>query len=180
MEIASLLTGAIAGALIKGAFDMFLKQQEYKNSYLKMVLDKRLAAYEAVNTVIGILKISILDNEDNRTYHNIFHDQTDFFGLLAFFTKITEHELWLSDETKKRLHDLRKLITYCSYQLSTHDLIEIGKEVYQQIAIFRDQLEKSFIKDLSSLYKIDKFLNNKTIETEFTSTDNYFKNKGTI
>ena len=182
MDFIPFLTGAVAaaigGAVITGAFNVFIKKQEYKNTYLKMVLDKRVVAYEAINTLIGTLKISFLDDEDKQIYHNVFHDQTDFFELLAFFSKITEHELWMSDETRKRLHNLRKQIANCSHQLPARNLIEIGKESYRQIGILRDELEKSFIQDLLHLYKIDQFLKNKTVITEFISTDGYFQNKG--
>jgi hypothetical protein len=145
-----------------------------------MVLDKRLAAYEAINTLIGTLRISILGNEDELAYHNIFHDETIFVEFLASLSKTMEHELWLSDETKNRVHNLRKMILYCAYQLSTNNLVDIAKENYQQIGILRDQLEMSFIKDLSNLYKIDKFLKTKTISTKFQSKDDYFKNEGSI
>jgi hypothetical protein len=145
-----------------------------------MVLDKRLAAYEAINTLIGTLRISILGNEDELAYHNIFHDETSFVEFLASLSKTMEHELWLSDETKNRVHNLRKMILYCAYQLSTNNLVDIAKENYQQIGILRDQLEMSFIKDLSNLYKIDKFLKTKTISTKFQSKDDYFKNEGSI
>jgi|GEM_PF-1954288 len=180
MEITTLLTGALGGVLIKGAFDIFLKQQEYKNSYHKMVLDKRLAAYEVINTLLGTLKISIFGNEDERTYHNIFHDQSVFVEFLVPLSKTMEHELWLSDETKNRLHNLRKKILYCADQSQTRSLIDIGKENYQQIGILRDQLERSFIRDLSNLYEIDKFLKTKTVSTEFQNKDDYFKNEGSI
>ena len=91
-----------------------------------------------------------------------------------------EHELWLSDETKNRLHNLRKKILYCADQSQTRSLIDIGKENYQQIGILRDQLERSFIRDLSNLYEIDKFLKTKTVSTEFQNKDDYFKNEGSI
>jgi hypothetical protein len=100
--------------------------------------------------------------------------------FLASLSKTMEHELWLSDETKNRVHNLRKMILYCAYQLSTNNLVDIAKENYQQIGILRDQLEMSFIKDLSNLYKIDKFLKTKTISTKFQSKDDYFKNEGSI
>ncbi len=187
MEINSLLIGAGIGAsgtvlatLITSIFNHYIKKQEYRNLYHKIILDKRVSACEIINTLIGTLKISILDDKDKLPYHNIFHDQADFAGLLTYFSKIMEYELWLSDETKKRLQDLRKLIINCSYQLSTRNLLDIGKENYKEIAILRDQLERDFIKDLSKLHEIDKFLKKKTVLTVFAHSNDYFNAKGII
>lgn len=63
MEFTSFFSGAILGAfitaiiaeLISGYFNIKTKSKEYENSYAKMILEKRLFAYEQINLIINKL-----------------------------------------------------------------------------------------------------------------------------
>lgn len=187
MELNSLLIGAgigasgtVIAALITGVFNKYIKDREYKNSYLKMILDRRVEAYEAINTLLGTLKISLKDDKDQLAYHFIFNNQDDFIKFVSSQTQTMRHDLWMSNETQNNLHNVRKMILYCAHELTNRVLIEIAKENYMQIGILRDKLERSFIKDLENLYQIDKFLEAKTIKTNFQNMNDYLKAEGNV
>jgi formiminotetrahydrofolate cyclodeaminase len=85
MEFTSLFSGAILGAfitaiiaaLLSGYFNIKTKNKEYENSYAKMILEKRLFAYEQINLIINKLKESTLDS-DGKAYHIIFFSKENF------------------------------------------------------------------------------------------------------
>ena len=58
----SLLGGAI-GAFITGRFSLGVKNREYENEYYKLVLVKRIAAYESVQKLVTGLKTAVLDED---------------------------------------------------------------------------------------------------------------------
>ena len=168
MEIlTTLISGAVLGALIAGGFNIYSKHTEYKNSYLKMILEKRIEAYERINSVITMLKISVVDN--GQAYHNIFSaDKDALYGHFEILTKAFIYELWMSDNAKKNLQKLQQEIVRC---IILHNngmpLIDVGKSEYQIIAKLRDNLEKDLVVDLQTLYKVENFLSNKTVVTGY-------------
>jgi hypothetical protein len=165
--LTTLITGAVAGAIITGVFNMYSKHTEYKNSYLKMILEKRIEAYERINSVITLLKMSVVDN--GKAYHMIFSSDKDaFYNDYSVVTKAFMYELWMSDNAKNNLLKLQQEIVRC-FVLHNNGmtLIDVGKSEYKIIANLRDNLEKDLVIDLQNLYKIEDFLSNKTVTTEF-------------
>jgi len=98
--LTTLFSGAVVGAVIVGGFNIYSKHTEYKHSYLKMILEKRIEAYERINSVIVMLKTSVLDN--GKAYHTIFSfDKDYFFEHHKILREAILHELWMSNKTKK-------------------------------------------------------------------------------
>ena len=175
MEFTSLFSGAILGAfitaiiaaLISSYFNIKTKSKEYENSYAKMILEKRLFAYEQINLTINILKKSTLDS-DGKAYHLIFSSKENFDNSYQMIFNIFSLEFCLSEKTKKSYKDIFDEIIRCSSLLENGENIDIiGKEEYQFISKLRDELENNVLVDLKDLYKIDKFFNQKKIETAF-------------
>lgn len=175
MEFTSLFSGAILGALItaiiaaliSGYFNIKTKNKEYENSYAKMILEKRLYAYEQINIIINMLKKSTLES-DGKAYHLIFSSKENFDNSFQMIFNISSHEFWLSEKTRKSYKNIFDEIIRCSSLVENGENIDIiGKEEYQFIGKLRDELERDVLVDLKDLYKIDKFFNQKKIETAF-------------
>ena len=132
-----------------------------------MILEKRLFAYEQINLTINILKKSTLDS-DGKAYHLIFSSKENFDNSYQMIFNISSLEFCLSEKTKKSYKDIFDEIIRCSSLLENGENIDIiGKEEYQSISKLRDELENNVLVDLKDLYKIDKFFNQKKIETAF-------------
>lgn len=180
MELSSLFSGAIIGALITavigalltGYFNIKTKDKEYRNSYSKMILEKRLYAYEELNSLINSLYTSALDGDDSKAYHIIFHSEDRFKNFLKDVYSITFIKFWLSDRTNNYLQKLFTEFQMCLDLIDNgENVIFIGKKEYKFIGEIRDNLEQSLLNDMKELYKIDKFFNEKEIETVFKETN---------
>lgn len=170
MEIfITLLSGAFIGTIITGLFNIYSKHKEYKHSYLKMVLEKRILAYENLNTIISELKISTITKSE--AYHIIFNNKDDFNKFYSILIKTQKYELWLSNEVRDCFLKLFQELTRCLVLSEQDNLVEIGKKEYTFIGKLRDQLESNLINDFKTLYNIDSFLNKKIVITSYEQRD---------
>jgi hypothetical protein len=165
----ALLTAVIA-ALIAGFFVLYSKHTEYKNSYLKMIVDKRVSAYEHLNVVIQNIKVAKVDN--NKAYYHIFSNIELFDDFYKLMYNTQSYEFWMSDHTKSALLKLHQELTHCyiKYQQG-NELIAIGKEEYETIAKLRDSLEINILYDFPNIYKVEQFFKNKQVVTSFETRD---------
>ncbi len=83
--LAGLVLGLVA-ALIKGHYDVRARQRAFVNDYYKVIVSKRLEAYECLNALVGPVKVAVLDKA-----------------------------MWLSDEAFEKARELNKALFYCDY-----------------------------------------------------------------
>ena len=81
------LCGGLLGAIIVGAYSLRAKRNEYLNDYYKKVIDRRVAAYEQLESLIVSLRTTFL-GEDNKPYHFLF-SQNEANGLLPAYRYFT-------------------------------------------------------------------------------------------
>lgn len=62
------LFGALVGSLLSGYFTLRAKRKEYLNDFYKIVIAKRVDAYERVEELIQSYKTMVVD-EHNESYH---------------------------------------------------------------------------------------------------------------
>jgi len=169
--IPAAIFGAILGAVIKGLFDIYSKNKEYKHSYYQMIVEKRVKTCEDINTVVAMLKASVLDG--GKAYHMIFSgDRENFMQEYKVLRSVFLNDIWMSDRIKNSLLCLHGELVRC---LILHDrgeeLTSIGKQEYETIGKLRDELEKGLLIDLQDLYKIGEFLSNKEVITKYYHKD---------
>jgi hypothetical protein len=154
--LSSSVISGILGAVIAGWFNLRLKHTEYANMYYKMVLEKRIKAYEVVERLINQIKTAVVDT-DSRPYHLLFSKDDDHTNV--YKALMDGDALWLSDELFEATRDLNVLV----YSQVTGDsgLIEFGKTHYRQIAEIRTKMEKLHIRDMSTLHDVPEFLRKK-------------------
>jgi hypothetical protein len=163
--LSSSLISGIIGALIAGWFTLRSKRTEYANTYYKLVLERRLAAYEQIERLIIAIKISVAD-DDQRLYHIIFSNEDDYAAEYKLLFAVMENAMWLSDD----IFDVTREVNLL---LFTHDaragnLIEFGKNNYVAIGELRMELERLHARDLLTLHNVPKFLKSKRPKNSYT------------
>ncbi len=162
--LSSSVVSGIVSALVGGWFNLRTKRNEYANVYYKMVLERRLVAYEEVERLIAAIKIAVVD-DDQRPYHLLFSKDDDQVSVYAQLHGTMSNALWLSDE----LFELTRQLNLMVYSGTTNDggLIAFGKQNYTAVAELRTKLETIHARDMLVLHDVPAFLKAKK------PTDNY-------
>jgi hypothetical protein len=164
--LTSSLLSALLTSLLTGVFSLLGKKREYRSAYYKEVLQRRLDAYEFVDTQISMLKSSVYDKDRTRMYHFIFaHGVDEFYKFHQNLFFAVSKALWISPPTQSVLLDMNRLFVSISEQYDLENqLVEAGKHYYFDIANMRDRLEAALLNDLRDLDNIPKFLKQKQTE----------------
>jgi hypothetical protein len=168
VDISTILTSTAAAAvvsgIIAGLYALRAKHREYVNEYYKIILIRRIAAYEQLEGLIVMLKTAVLE-DDNRPYHLLFSRDDDWKTAYDLLAKVISHALWLSEGAFKKAQELNYLI----FRLKpSGGVIEFGKANYEKIAELRADLERIIASDLLTLHDIKRFLQEKEkVESDF-------------
>jgi hypothetical protein len=161
----SLLT-AVVGILvacIAGFYTLRSRQNDYRNDYYKIVVARRIAAYEAVENLIVALKSSTIDVADRKVYHILFSSAD---GLAHDLTgRVTSQSLWLSDRCFEKTQDISRKL----FRLNGEDdasAIEFGKKNYEDLAQLRAELEDVLAEDMRTLHDVKRFFRKKKKSAE--------------
>ncbi|WP_418117520.1 hypothetical protein [Variovorax sp. 350MFTsu5.1] len=155
--LSSAVVSALVTASLNGVFGRLAKKDEYKNAYYKLVLDRRMKAYELIEELIVKVKIAIAD-EDGKTYHIAFAFEEENFGLNRLMVSVMGQSMWLSDEL---FQATRKLNVLMYSRPKVQGWIDFGKANYQEIANLRTEIEQLVVKDMMVLHDIPQFLRRK-------------------
>ena len=140
------------------------KRNEYANAYFRIVLDRRVAAYEEVERLIVQIKVAVLDDE-GLPYHALFSKDDNHDFVYKLLLGIMSRALWLSDDLFDKTRALNVLIY--SKTKNGAGLIAFGKEHYREVAELRTQIERLHVRDMLSLHEIPKFLKSKKPEDSY-------------
>lgn len=157
--LSSALISGLVSALINGWFGLRSKQNDYANAYYKLILDRRLDAYEKVETLIRSIKTAVVDDDDRRPYHRLFSDDTNHTHVYEQLDGPMSRALWLSDDMFDATRQLN-LLVYGS-AIESLGLIEFGKVNYTAIADLRVEMERLLCRDMLRLHDAPAFLKSK-------------------
>ncbi len=162
--LSSSVVSAIVSALVGGWFSLRTKQNEYANAYYKMILERRLAAYEEVERLIAAIKVAVID-DDQKPYHLLFSKDDDQLGVYQQLCGTMSNALWLSDELFKLTRQLNLLV----YSGTPKDggLVEFGKNNYTAVAELRTKLETVHARDMLALHDVPGFLKAKKPKDDY-------------
>lgn len=156
--LSSSLIAGVLGALIGGWFTLRGKKNDYANEYYKLVLSRRIRAYEEVERLIIMIKTAVVDT-DGQPYHLLFAQEESEKEAYALLFSLMSNALWLSDE----LFDLTRefnLIVF-NHTNTQSDLILFGKNHYRKIAELRTKIEQVHLRDMLTLHEVPHFLKSK-------------------
>jgi hypothetical protein len=168
MDIGTVLTSSLVATVISGfiagLYSLRMKQREYLNEYYKIILGRRIAAYEQLEALIISLKTAVLD-QDNKPYHWLFSQEGNQKIAYDLVTNVIAQALWLSDDAFRKSQELNRLM----FTLKPDSgIIEFGKTNYVRIAELRHDLERILATDLLALHDIKRFLHEKkNVESSF-------------
>jgi hypothetical protein len=173
--LASSVVAGFISAIVSYFTSLRLKSLDFKNEYYKVILKKRINAYEHIERQIGVLKLIVL-GDDKKPFHNIFiegearfleYQQNLFFAITS--------GIWIDEKTSKELDKLNNLF----YNLNNHihnkskeEMEEIGKEYYSKISGLRISLEDAVktglydLHDMKKAFKINKNRKKRIIYSE--------------
>lgn len=146
---------AVTGGLLGGLVTLRVARNQYINDYYKLVLKKRVDAYEHVEDLITQLKTSLADDQDRKVYHFLFAEGDVSRAHKALFL-ISSQSMWLTDELVDETLKLNRLLYQCPSDPAA--AIAFAKEHYQTIAKARTRLERLHARDFSVLHEVRRFL----------------------
>jgi hypothetical protein len=158
--LSSTVISAVISAIILGIFNLRTKRSEYVNEYHKLILQRRITAYEHIETLIFLIKTAVIDTDgDHHPYHHVFAQENPQQILHGLLGNIMIHSLWLSKEAFESTRKLNILL----FSLLDNGLgaVEFGKTHYQQIVYIREELEDILAEDMRTLHQVDRFLKSK-------------------
>lgn len=152
------LLGIIFGAVVTGAFNLLTKRNDYVNDYYKLVINRRVEAYQVLESLIVNLKLSVLDN-DNRPYHFVLGGEGGHMKLYELLVPVLSQSLWISDEAFDKTQELNYLIFKLG--ADSEKAIAFGKDNYTIIANIRSNLENILANDMMNIHDVARFLHKK-------------------
>ena len=174
LQILTLIgSSSIIATFLSAIINQYFKKIEFRNDYYKIIIQKRIEAYENIEAQIQILKVSILDESDGKSYHRIFYSDEYFNELTSPLLKANSNSLWINKKTNEKLIQLLHIFNKVRFE-NKDDLTEAGKKYYWEIAYLRDDLENLVRNDLLKLYdfKDIKQKNNKVEGYQFIECNN--------
>jgi len=156
----STLVASIVSILVTYIVTLRLKRIDFRNDYYKVILTKRLKAYQFIEAQIAVLKSTVVEEDDGKPYHVIFsYGEEKCIEFQQNSLIAISYGLWIDDETMKELENLNELFFSIDNQINLKtqkEIIEIGKKYYREISDSRIALEKSLKKGLYELHDVKR------------------------
>lgn len=132
-----------------------VKHKEYVDEYYKHILQKRIMAYELLESFVASIKLSVLD-DSGKPYHLIFSREELYEDSFKLLLNLTSQALWFNKDT----FDITRELNYIFFRADTTEktIIDYGKENYTNVAELRHKLENMIARDMLSLHDIENFL----------------------
>lgn len=153
--VSSTVVAAIVSGLVAALSNWRLAQSQYRNEYFKVVVNRRVGAYENVERLIASLKTAVLD-EDKRLYHYVLCGEGDTKAICEVLIAVTSNTLWLSQELISASRQINQLVLHSP--VNEARLVAYCKENYEKVAELRAAMEKAYAKDMLSLHDVKGFL----------------------
>ncbi|MBP7610108.1 MAG: hypothetical protein KA760_11460 [Steroidobacteraceae bacterium] len=151
------VSGAVS-ALVSGWFGLRSTHKEYANAYYKLILERRMAAYEEIERLIMSIKVAVVD-VDNRPYHLLFSDDDNHGEVYRQLQGVMSKSLWLTDTLFEVTREFNVLVySGLNHEAST---VAFGKHNYAAIAAIRTKMEKIHAIDMLTLHDAPAFLKGK-------------------
>jgi len=139
-------------------------KSNYKNDFYKKILDKRIFAYESLNTIVG--RLSILTQIDEGVVPFICYDRNSLDNFQIDLASIISLSFWLSPNTSGKLTELNvylqnnisnKLNSEKSLHVQNNEIKNLGVAHIEKIRTFRIELQDFMYEDISKMHKVANF-----------------------
>jgi len=147
----------VGGALLTLITTLIVNRVSYKHEYYKMIIEKRIHAYNNVEH----LATSIKSNSFKHILDSVDGNSISLLQPIMDDIKLAKSEtLWLSKEMKKALNDLDE--TVLLFDLENFNNVEFkrGTQFHTTIIEKTKVIEQILKNDMKSLHEVSSFLNN--------------------
>lgn len=139
------------------------QKKSFKNDYFKLVINKRMEAYQYIDNQLKTMKLSVLD-DDGKPYHSMFYGNLNtIYSNQRDIILARTNGIWLSTAMENELSGLNQLLFEINNNLT--DVIDnnvvVAKKYYSQVVESREKVENQLRKDMLVLYDVKGFLKEK-------------------
>lgn len=167
--IGLILSSSAIAAVVSSVCSYFIQRsalaRSYKQDYYKMIIGKRMEAYQYVEAQIAVMKMTVSDDRTGDFYHLIFnYKDSEYRQYQRNLYLALTHSMWLSENMKNALTALNQLFLTIDVEINQDVMhnISVGKKYYRQLADARVDVENNLKTDLLTLYDVKNFLNKET------------------
>src|SRR4051812_5182291 len=107
--ITTIVSSSLIATILSSIITYQLKKVDFKHEYFKIVIRKRLSAYEKLEYLIAVLKSSALDEADGKPYHSCFFNPVNFNDFSARLALANSDNLWLNSSINEKLSELNSI-----------------------------------------------------------------------
>ena len=112
------LTSGISAALVTSGANYFLKKQDYKRDYYKKIIEKRLKAYEELETFMGGFCLKhevynpVVDKNEVKSFEVLrcFTEDDGLKKANANILEVLKYSLWFSDGISENLFKINAVV----------------------------------------------------------------------
>lgn len=167
--LASSVISGIVSAIISYYFNLRIRKLDYKNEYYKILINKRLEAYQFIENQTAVLRNVTIDDIDNKTFHLMFsYGEDKFIDFQKNIMLANSKGLWIDKETSNTLTEFNDLfynINEKVFKKSREEIEEVGKLYYKPISALRVKLENNLRKGFIDLHNIEKIFETQEYKT---------------
>ena len=155
--VALVFSSSVLAALISLAGNHVLAQLQFKRDYFKEIIGKRLNAYQQVDELIGILRMTTYD-DSGRIAHALFLNKAIYERATFIAAAAVGLSLYLSESIRDTLSKVNFILLKLPQNASESDAFDIGVAERDALSELRQKLEHLVAADLLELYKVRRFL----------------------
>jgi hypothetical protein len=154
---ALLVSSSVLAALISFIGNHVLSRLQFRGDYFKQIIDRRLHAYEQVDELAGILRLTTYDDR-GRIAHAALVNTEIYFKATVVLAAAIGLNLYVSEPIRDALSKISFILVKRPPDPSERDAFELGVTYREKLAELRETLERLVTNDLLHLYKVPRFL----------------------
>lgn len=158
------LAGVILSAIVAYFTSINTQKNSYRNEYYKTIIQKRLDAYNFIDTQLMVMRVTMYDNDDGKYYHMFFDNEgTKYFEYQNNLTQATIRSIWISADMLDAIIALSRIFYEISDKITDDkdDNIKVGKAYYDRLRNAQIKVSKALVTDIADLYDVDSFIKRK-------------------
>ena len=163
--LTSVVVSSIITAVLNAFFVFFQKNMEYKREFYKVIIDRRIKAYETVEKLLGnfsTYRSTASENHQDKSYECFLPDEENTDPLQLIFTdfdNIYKAQPWISRDLMKEIHQFNGFMIKVYGEISKSEYIEyekLGILHYNEIRNIVSRIRSILGKDWLKLHRIGK------------------------
>ena len=158
----ALVSSGIIAALISSIVTILFKQIDYKREYYRIIINKRLDAYEALEICLAFLEEAIMTEAGK--YYTFLESWEEFSDFDQKVRVAFRKGRWISLKTITKLSEMQQYIyplieTKLKKDLSKYEVMDkdLRIEASKVLSTYRNELNELVRVDMLNLYKIKRF-----------------------